>query len=266
MVPLRIVFLLPVLATAALQGLRDYHVLIRGPTAWNWVAVVLTSGICAYQAILALAYAFTKDIPRHATLTFHLFIIATTLFLHVYITTLGQYLVDNSHVILTWVEYTLFVLTLGQIIAVGSIPCEPERYADLKKVYTKAVAAAIEKGEMTRVANELVDPDATQANMVSEYSSSIFSRMILGWLLPVISKMSKLDQADIQDLPGLHHFLRVQDAAREVNAYTGPKISAKRWGVTKAFLWEVWAPQWRPALQSEYCAPREPYITDFQAN
>lgn len=218
--------------------------------------MILTSGACGYQAILATAYAFTQDITRHATLTFHLFIIACALFLHVYITTLGQYLVDNSHGILTWTDLSLFGLTILQIASVGCIPCEPGRYTDLKPVYTRAIAAAIVKQDDARTHHGSVNPSnrgggAERANMVAEHASSMLSQVIHGWIVPVIWSMSSTKQVDIHDLPGLRRSLRTQDTVRDVLAYSGVKISAERWGVTAAFLWEVWVPQWRTVIQGE---------------
>jgi hypothetical protein len=237
---------------AALQGLRDYHTITIGPTAWNWAAISLTSSICAYQVILTIIYVFIKDVPKHSLITHHLFSISASLFLHIYITTLGQYLHSDTHVALTWVEYTLFGLTALQIVCVGFIPCAPEHHFDLKRVYNKAVAAAITKEEEAQIRlaghEEVVGESPLRSNMINEYSSSILSQLILGWVAPVVSKMANMEQADIQDLPGLHIHLTTQFTAVDAAMYSWAKISPERWGETRALLWEVWFPQWRVVL------------------
>jgi ABC-type uncharacterized transport system fused permease/ATPase subunit len=204
-----------------------------------------------YQVTLSLVYAFTKDIARHTSFTYDLFTLSSALFLHIYFVTIGQYLANGTYVILTWIEYSLFGLSLLQIAMVGSIPCEPRRYFDLKRVYNKAVQTAIKEKEDAQAQIEEYDESPlkhVEPNANSEYAATILSRLIVGWVVPVISKMSKLEQADIQDLPGLHPFLRTQDTVKDAMGFEGTKISAKRWGVTRAFLWEVWVPQWRAVL------------------
>jgi hypothetical protein len=238
------------------QAFRIYCIVLAGTTGANWAAIATTCTVCAYQTVLTVIYAFTRSVPRHRLITYHLFFIAIFLFFHVYVTTLGQYLANDTRVILTWIEYTLFGLTLLQVICAGSIPCTPPRHFDLKRMYNKAVAAAISKSEEDRaratVADETVgDRGEPQSNMNNEFSATILSQLILAWVVPVISKISKLDQADIQDIPGLHTDLTVHNTAVDAATYAWAKISPERWGVTRAFLWEVWAPQWRVALPGE---------------
>lgn len=251
MLPLRITFLLLVLISTTLQGFQQLRRAGDASTFSDWLTISLTTSVFIIQPILAFVYALTKDVSTHSSLTYHNFTLASLGFLHIYLITLGQYLINNTQVTLEGPQYALFALSFMQIIAIGSVPCEPGTHFDLKKVYNRAVAKAIDKGEAAMAkATSGIEGEEPQddVNMVPEYSATIISRLILVWVVPIISKMSRLDQADIQDLPGLHHFLRTQNTAREAMSYARYKISPERWGTTCAFLWEVWVPQWRAVL------------------
>lgn len=250
--PMRVILLLPVLATVTLQAIHTYRTLTTSPiSTWTWAMGAIISFVCVYQVILTVTYIFIKNVLRHTSVTNHLFTIAGFLFFYIYITTLGQYLVNDTDIFLTWIEYSLLGLTLIQVICVGLMPCAPERYLDLKRMYNKAVAEAISKTAKADAGEEGDNDPQSETNMNNEYSSSILSQAMLVWVAPVISKMSKIDQADIQDLPGLHTFLTTQNTAIEASRYSWTKLSIARWGITRAFLWEIWIPQWRAVVPGE---------------
>lgn len=196
--------------------------------------------------LLSILYTYTTNTERHATLTYHLFSISSLKLLHAYLSTFGSSLAGIIDTDVTRIEGVYVVSVLLQTIAVALVPCEPDRRADLKIVYNKAVETALRKQEAIDLANYLTLDE--QINMHSQYSACILSRISFAWVTPVLRRIAKYEQIDVQDLPGLSHSIRSQTVIRQVMHYRYSRISPDWWGPTLAFLWEVWYPQWRTAL------------------
>jgi hypothetical protein len=239
-----------VIAATTLQGYRTMISLAVDHTIWQLANICITSAVTTYIFLLTSYYIFTASVTQHNTLTFHLFLLLCALCTHLYFATIGQYLAFTLFPVLTWTDYTILILTLTETIAVGFIPLKPPVHEDKSKLYNNAIRTALKEVSNTQDSNE-VDRDEPEANVTADGSASIISQLFFGWVTPTITKMSLMEQCDIQDLPSLRAQLRTQNVVRHILQDGDASILKSRWGPTVALLWTVWAPQWVYLAQGE---------------
>lgn len=223
----------------------------RGYTTWELLNLIVDSAAFAYICLSTGFYVLSKTIPHHSSLTTHLFLITGALTLHFYFSTIGQYLAFTLSPHLTWAEYAALGVSFFTTIWVGLIPLKSGLYEDPARLYSKAVCTAIISEEAKNLSNH---PEPTHnaheplANVVSDSSVSIISRLTTAWITPTITKTASMEQCDVQDLPVIRAEIRTQNLIREVG---GQGLGKSTWGPTVALLWTVWAPQVNYLLQGK---------------
>jgi hypothetical protein len=168
-------------------------------------------------------------------------------FAHWYLASIGQYLaLDYIPVDPHWSAYTALVLALVQTGISLIIPVGPKLYQDMSKLYNKAVTAKLKEE-----AESSLEPsaDRIKANVNEEVSSSIISKLMFGFVYPMISKTSSMDQVDMSDLPAAHAYFRTQNILHDVvSTNDAGGLKTEKSGSTFRLLWTIWSPEWRSLL------------------
>ncbi|ORX37959.1 P-loop containing nucleoside triphosphate hydrolase protein [Kockovaella imperatae] len=183
---------------------------------------------------LCLAYAFTRSIANHKSLTYHIANLSGVYSVYWYFASLGQDLAVGHERDITWHQYTSLAFGIAIAVSIIIVPTGPPLYQDLSKLYTKAVTEKIHETGIN-------DPKIPNVN--AEANASILSKAIFHFVYPTIAKTSKMDQADLQDLPAAHAYFRTQNVLHEsvvVNDQSGVRLSKYP---TLGLLWTVWRPE-----------------------
>ncbi|KAE8542368.1 hypothetical protein D1P53_001144 [Cryptococcus gattii VGV] len=207
----------------------------RGESWLYFLRLITVSLTNIHLVALSTHYLITRNLNRHASLTKHICTISSTLLLHWYFQTLGQYLWLSTNVHIPWTGYTSLGLAFLQTVVSGLIPVGPKLWVDMTTIYTKAVRAKVEDSAATTFGG----------NLIEETSCSIFEKLMFTFVYPMIIKTAKMHQVDIQDLPALQAEMRTQNMYHE---FMGPKTAEDiRWKrhPTLSLLWTVWWPQRR---------------------
>lgn len=215
----------------------------RGESWLYFLRLITVSLTNIHLVALSTHYLTTRNLNRHASLTKHICTISSTLLLHWYFQTLGQYLWLSTNVHIPWTGYTSLGLAFLQTVMSGLIPVGPKLWVDMTMIYTKAVRAKVEDSAAITFGG----------NLIEETSCSIFEKLMFTFVYPMIIKTAKMHQVDIQDLPALQAEMRTQNMYHE---FMGPKTAEEnRWKrhPTLSLLWTVWWPQRRAVGKGEYC-------------
>ena len=194
-----------------------------------------------YFAAICICYVRIRTVTLHSRLTTHICANALFVFIHWYLYTFGNSLSLHSISIPRMEEYAAFSTSALLMLASSAVPLGPQVHQDLTRVYTKAVIAKVKEAEQT---GELICNNSFEPNVNPEVSACIFSHLTFHFVYPLISKVSKMEQADIQDLPAAQACFRTQNIIHDsfqVNSNNGLRSS---YGPTLALLYTIWAPEW----------------------
>jgi hypothetical protein len=217
-------------------------------SAWAIVGVVIEVTFSIYTFILALWYMCSHQVPRHRSLTLHMFAILACAFIHRYLKTIGNFLaIAYIAPQLHWTDYSLLAISGLICIVVAVIPLGPKLHQDMTKLYNKSITQKLQELGLGSKHN-------TEPNVNEEVSSSILGRLMLSFVYPMISKVSNMEQADVQDLPVSLAYFRTQHILHQsvlVNDNSGIHAS---WAPTMAFLWTMWWPERKAVLERGSCS------------
>jgi hypothetical protein len=216
-------------------------------SGWTITRHVAEMSYTTYALILSVWYLHCHQVPHHQSLTVHICAISLLAFIHCYYVTIGNYLaISYSPPQIHVTEYALLTIC-GLICMVSAIiPTGPKLHQDMSKLYNKSVTHKIKEAGYN--SEQHLEP-----NVNEEVSSSILSKLMLAFTYPMIAKVSKMEQADVQDIPVAHADLQTQHVLHQSlllkENCVGRFFSSL--GPGTALLWATWWPERRALIKSE---------------
>nr|XP_019009148.1 ABC transporter ABCC.6 [Kwoniella pini CBS 10737]OCF47929.1 ABC transporter ABCC.6 [Kwoniella pini CBS 10737] len=217
----------------------------------------LSEGITSmYLLCLTAAYALNnKNLAKHKSLTYHIFILSSVLLSHVYLHTIGEYIFSDikRYSYTKWVQFTHLGLITVQVLICGNIPIGPKLYTDLKQIYSQATKIALQEDPT------IGNLHKSKGNVIASQSSSIFSQLIFTFVFDVISENYMKDQIDIIDLPATEADVRSQKVYHQVMNSKYNLIARwknhKTWSILYTFWWPQRGSVVKAFLMSMVCCP-----------
>ena len=236
------------LLSAGNCGVQIYRlVTLFGSTTRPSLLALITEAIgVTYLLLLSTCFVFARSVPHHKSLLYNAASLLGVYLAYCYFATVGQYLAIGFSRQITWEQYASLGIVVSTLITVICIPCGPPLYQDISRLYNKAVTRKIYETGMN---------DPSKPNVNEETSASILGKLLFRFVYPTISKLSTMDQADLQDLPAAHAYFRTQNVLHESVAINDQSGLRGRMGSTVALLWTFWRPERKRLFQGEHWCP-----------